>query len=186
MRTVIRVTRADLLLHPIRLRIVQQFLGHGELTTAALRAELADVPTATLYRQITALLDGGILEIVDERKVRGAVERTFVLRTDQTSVGAAEAATMSAEEHQRSFLTFVVGLLADYDRYLGTDGFDLARDRVGYRQTALHLSDEEMDELLTALRQLVQSRMSNQPGPGRKRRLLTTILMPAVQATDGP
>ena len=50
---------ADLLLHPHRLRIVQAFLGRDRLTTADLRALLPDIPTATLYRQITTLLDGG-------------------------------------------------------------------------------------------------------------------------------
>ena len=39
---------ADLLLHPVRLRIVQAFLGDRALTTSALAAELADVPAASL------------------------------------------------------------------------------------------------------------------------------------------
>ena len=52
---------ADLLLHPIRLRVVQAFLGDRALTTAGLRAELPDVPPASLYRHIGRLVDGGVL-----------------------------------------------------------------------------------------------------------------------------
>jgi hypothetical protein len=38
---------ADLLLHPVRLRIVQALLGDRALTTGALAEELADVSPAT-------------------------------------------------------------------------------------------------------------------------------------------
>src|SRR5215467_1711411 len=58
---------ADLLLHPVRLRIVQAFLGDRALTTSALAGELADVPPASLYRHVAKLVragvhQGGVLE----------------------------------------------------------------------------------------------------------------------------
>jgi len=74
------VSTADLLLHPVRLRIVQAFLGDRALTTGELRAELPDVPPASLYRHIARLVDAGVLGVVSERRVRGAVERTYILR----------------------------------------------------------------------------------------------------------
>jgi hypothetical protein len=69
----------ELLLHPVRLRIVQAFLGRPDLTTAALRDQLPDVPAASLYRQVAMLVDAGVLAVVAERRVRGAVERTYAL-----------------------------------------------------------------------------------------------------------
>ena len=41
-------TSVELLLHPVRLRIVQAFLGDRELTTVQLGELLPDVSTATL------------------------------------------------------------------------------------------------------------------------------------------
>src|SRR5690606_38147985 len=76
----------ELVLHPVRLRIVQAFLGARRLTTAGLQRELADVTPATLYRHVGALHDGGVLEVVEERHVRGATERTYALRTEAASV----------------------------------------------------------------------------------------------------
>jgi hypothetical protein len=173
------MTAADLLLHPVRLRVVQAFLGDRALTTAQLGEQLADVPTATLYRQVGVLADGGVLEVVGERKVRGTVERTYRLRADAASVGPEAAAAMTEEEHRRAFLTFVAGLLADFDRYLDRGDADLARDLVGYRQAAMYLSDAELLELLRDLADVLAPRLANEPGPGRQRRLLTTVLMPA-------
>ncbi len=182
-----RVALSDLLLHPVRLRIVQTFLGRGELTTAALSEYLSDVPPATLYRQVTALLEAGILEVLDERKVRGAVERTLVLRAANANLGPEESAAMTSEEHRRGFVTFVAGLIGDFDRYLASGDVDLARDRIGYRQYAAHLTDEEMDELIDDLRAVIQPRLEHESSPERTRRLISHVLVPSSDpAFDGP
>jgi len=175
---------ADVLLHPVRLRIVQAFLGERSLTITALRSELPDVPAATLYRQVGALVDGDVLEVVDERRVRGAVERTYRMRTRAASVDAADAA-MSVEEHRRAFLTFVAGLLGDFDRYLDRGDVDLGRDLVGYRQAAMYLSDDELRELVADLQAVVAPRLAHEPGEHRSRRLLSTVLMPGGPGGPG-
>src|SRR3954463_11277591 len=116
MRTVeVGMASADLLLHPVRLRVVQAFLGARTLTARVLRAELPDVPAASLYRHVGVLAEAGVLAVVGERKVRGAAERSYRLVPEAASVGAGDAAAMSPEQHRRAFATFVAGLLADFD-----------------------------------------------------------------------
>ena len=169
---------ADLLLHPVRLRVVQALLGGRTRTTGQLRDDLPDVPPATLYRQVGLLADAGVLEVVDERRVRGAVERTYRLRESEAVVDADEAAAMSVDDHRKAFTVFVAGLLGDFDRYLGSGDVDLGRDLVGYRQAAFHLSDEEMVEMLQELGAVLAPRLAQAEAPGRRRRVLTTIVMP--------
>src|SRR3954469_9541664 len=176
---VIPMASADLLLHPVRLRIVQALLGDRALTTTQLREVLPDVSTATLYRQVGVLLAGDVLEVVAEHRVRGASERTYRLRSETTVVGPEDAATMSQEEHRQAFMTFVATLLADFNRYLAREDVDLARDLVGYRQHALYLSDEELLELIADLGEVLLPRLTLPEGDGRTRRLFTTVLMPA-------
>ena len=172
------MTPAELLLHPVRLRIVQAFLGDRTLTIGDLRAELPDVPSASLYRQVATLSDAGVLHVVDERRVRGAVERSYRLELEAASLSAEDTASMTVDEHRHGFLTFVAGLLADYDRYLERGDVDLGRDLVGYRQAAVHLTDQEMRELLDDLRAVIRPRLQLPASQGRRRRLVTTILMP--------
>jgi Helix-turn-helix domain len=175
------VTSADLLLHPVRLRIVQAFLGDRALTTTALREELSDVPPTSLYRQVARLVDAGILSVVAERRVRGAVERTYVLRLSAASVSLDEVAAMSAEEHRQAFLAYIAGLLGDFDRYLARGDFDLLRDQAGYRLAAMWLTDAEFADLRRDLLRVLQPRLANPPAPGRTRRILATVLLPAAR-----
>jgi DNA-binding transcriptional ArsR family regulator len=178
--------KSTLLLHPVRLRIVQEFLGRGELTTGDLGRMLPDVATATLYRQLTALLEGGVLRVVDERRVRGATERTYTLESAAASVDGEAALAMTPDQHRGSFLTFVAGLLSDFDRYLSRNDIDLARDLVGYRHYALHLTNEEHREFLDDLRALIKAREANKPGGKRTRRVFTTIVMPSPDPKSPP
>ncbi len=169
---------ADLLLHRVRLRIVQALLGGRVLTTGELGAELDDVPTASLYRHVGRLAAAGVLEVTGERRVRGASERSYRLVLEAASVE--DAATMTADEHRRAFATFVAALLGDFDRYLDRAGKrpDLLADGVGYRQAGLWLDDAEHAELVRDLRAVVQARMGLAERPGRRRRMLSTVLVP--------
>jgi Helix-turn-helix domain len=169
---------ADLLLHPVRLRIVQAFLGDRALTTGALAAELADVPPATLYRQVARLVDAGVLQVAAEQLVRGAVQRTYVLRASAAVITADQIAAMSAEDLRQSFLAFVAGLLGDVDRYLARDGVDPVRDGASFRLAGLWLDDAEFATLLRDLMRVLQPAAANPPRPGRKRRVLATVLLP--------
>jgi Helix-turn-helix domain len=176
------VATADLLLHPVRLRVVQAFLGDRILTTADLRSALPDVPVASLYRHVGVLADAGVLSVVGERKVRGAAERSYRLDLAAASVGGDEAREMSSDDHRRAFTAFVAMLLADFDRYLQrapSAGPDLAADRVGYRQAAVWVTDEEFDAMVADLGAVLRPRMSNEPGSGRRRRLVSTVHVPA-------
>src|SRR5437588_8893356 len=134
---------ADLLLHPVRLRILKAFLGDRALTTSQLAAELNDVPAGSLYRHVALLTKAGVLQVVAERRVRGAVERTYSPRLFAAQVGLAEAAAMTPDEHAQAFMAYVAGLLADFDRYLGAGPPNLARDGVTYRAAAMWLTDAE-------------------------------------------
>jgi hypothetical protein len=168
---------ADLLLHPVRLRIVQAFLGDRALTTTELRAELQDVPPASLYRHVAQLVDAGVLAIVAERRVRGAVERTYTLRVSAAQLGSDDVAAMTPDEHRQAFMAFIAGLLGDFDRYLARNDRDLARDGVGYRMAALWLSDLEYLEFLRDVSVVTQTYMAKAPESGRRRRILRTILL---------
>jgi DNA-binding transcriptional ArsR family regulator len=176
------VTSADLLLHPVRLRILRAFLGDRALTTSELQTELSDVPVASLYRHVARLVDGGVLTVVAERRVRGALERTYVLRPAAASVSLDEVAKMTPDEHRQMFLAFVAGLIGDFDRYLARGDIDLLRDGVSYGMSGMWLDDAELRELSRELITALQPRLANAPKPGRRRWILGTVVLPGTDS----
>jgi hypothetical protein len=178
------VASADLLLHPVRLRIVRAFLGDRALTTTELRAELPDVAPATLYRHVARLVDAGVLAVVAERRVRAVTERTYMLRLSAASITLDEIERMSLDDHRQAFMAFVAGLLADFDRYLARDDIDVLRDGASYRLAGMWLDDAEFADLARDLVRVLQPRAANPPRAGRRRRILATVLVPGDYAEE--
>jgi Helix-turn-helix domain len=175
------MTSADLLLHPVRLRIVKAFLGDRALTTRQLAAELPDVPAGSVYRHVARLAEAGVLQVVAERRVRATTERTYTMRLFTAQMQPDEIAAMSIDQHVNAFLAYVAGLLGDFDRYAATKPEDPAKDGAGYRVAALWLTDAELAEYLRELSAVSQSRLANAPGKGRRRRMLYTVMLPAPE-----
>jgi DNA-binding transcriptional ArsR family regulator len=169
----------ELLGHPVRLRIVHAFRGGRELTTGELGGLIADVSKATLYRQIELLAEGEILEVAEERRVRGAVERRFRLRQERVSITPEQVAQLTGDDHRRGFALAMAALVAEFNAYLDRDGSDPVEDLVGYRQHGVWLSHDEVLQLIEGMRAAILPVLSNGATPGRKRYLLSPILFPA-------
>lgn len=96
-----------------------------------------------------------------------------------------ELAGLSREDHLQAFVTFVAGLLADYERYLAAGREpDLQRDGVSYSMNAVWLSDEEYAAFLRDVVSIVEPRTTLAPAPSRKRRMIASVFMPLP--TDRP
>ncbi|PPK67601.1 helix-turn-helix domain-containing protein [Actinokineospora auranticolor] len=167
-----------LLLHPIRLRLVSAMSGGRTRTTSDLCASLADVPRTSVYRHVGLLADAGLLEVVDERPVRGVVERHYRLRRERTSIDPAAGASMSLDEHRHGFAAAVAALLAEFNAYLDRPGADPFTDSVGYRQDTLWLNPDELADMIGELRRVFAARAGNAPTPGRGPHLMSAIFFP--------
>ena|GEM_PF-225423 len=173
------VDALDLLLHPVRMRIVHALSGGHARTTSELCARLPDVPKTTVYRHVGLLAEGGILEVAGEQRVHGAVERHYRLRKDRAAIDAGAGASMSLDDHRRGFAAAMTALLAEFNAYLDRDGADPYADYVGYRQGTLWLSQDELVQMIGALRDVLAARAGNEPASGRTAYLLSMILFPA-------
>ena len=171
------MSSSDLLLHPVRLRIVQALVG-TPMTPLALKDQLGDVAQATLYRHLKALHDGELIEVVEERRVRGGIENTYAVVETAVQLGEDDFADVSHDDHMRYFITFVGSLISGFGAYLDSGQPDYVADGVGYHQIPLWLSDEEFTELTAELSTALRSRFDNEPTSGRRRRLISTVLMP--------
>lgn len=173
---------AKLIVHPVRLRILGA-LTRRELTTRQLSELLPDVPPATLYHHLSALTRAGLLRVVSERPVRGAVERVYTVAGGHATISPEEFASASREDHLRYFTLFVALLLDQFERYLQQEGTpNVIADGVGYTQTPFYLSDEEFAQATMAVNRALLPFFSLEPAPQRRRRLYTSLVFPDAEA----
>lgn len=173
------MNKADVILHPVRLRILQRFIGGKKLTAKELRQAFdTTIPQATLYRHLDALVKAEVLAVIEENPVRGTVEKVYALNEAAANVGQQDLAEATKEDHMQYFTMFMTQLLSNFEEYLEQGDIDLERDGVGYRQAAFYLTDEEFRSFMGELNQVFLKAAENKPSLARKKRLFSTIVMP--------
>src|SRR5262245_3482711 len=122
--------------------------GGRTLTTSDLCARLPDIPKTTIYRHVGLLAQAGVLEVVGEQRVHGAVERRYRLNRARAVISPDAAASMSRDDHRHGFAVAMAALLAEFYAYLDREHANPTADSVGYRQIPLWLNREELAELI--------------------------------------
>jgi DNA-binding transcriptional ArsR family regulator len=169
----------ELVLHPVRLRIIRALSGGREFTTGELCERMPDVSKVTVYRHVAVLLEAGYLEVAGEQRVRGAVERRYRLARNRPPIDADAAASMTLDDHRRGFATAMIGLFAEFNAYLDRDGANPTADAVSYRQATIWVSPAELHQLRIQMLAVLQPVLDNGPGSGRSPYHLSPILFPA-------
>ena len=172
--------KADLIIHPIRLRVMH-LLGQKPMTTAELDGLMPDVAISSLYRHIKKLLDADMIEVAETHLVKGTPEKTYrLLQAPHLTVE--DIKTMTKEDHLRYFSSYVAGLVKDFKAYLDSqESLDMLADRAGYSEALFFASTDELDELFKPFREKL-NKLINQPSkPGRRLRKLVFINHPEVE-----
>ena len=183
-----KASRAEVLLHPVRLRVVQALAALKQATVQQLAEALEDVPAPTLYRHVNKLAGVGLLEVVSKRRVRGTVEKTYALEAAGANLTNDDIAGADVDTHGRWFLAFALGLNNKLTRVLqrcvdSGEAIDFVRDGIGYHTLPLWLDDDDLQQMSAELNAVVGKYIAQGPGDGRSLRSFSTVLMPDP---DGP
>lgn len=173
--------RVDLLIHPIRLRIIQA-LGQDRLTTQELGERLPEVPVSSLYRHLQLLRRGEVLDVVETRMVNGIEVKVYAV-TGRTHLGPEEMAQLSADEHVKYFATYLLTLLQGFAGFISSnqdgDGLvDLAADYAGYTEVIYYANEEELQAFQAALNRAMFSLVQNEATAERRRYRMALIAHP--------
>lgn len=169
---------ADIIMNPVRQRIVQQLLLSGQATVAEIADALPDVPRPSIYRHMKLLLEADCVKVVAERPARGAVEKTYAL--------VEQPAGLESTNENMGLLvnSMLMSLTGAFARYFARDDADPRADMLSFGNSTLMLSDEEFMEFLNRIGAVLNDYIHNAAAPGRKPRCITIISSP-VQDDGG-
>jgi DNA-binding transcriptional ArsR family regulator len=131
--------KIDLILHPVRLRILQA-IGSETVSTQVIADRLPDIPKSSIYRHLKLLLDGGFVVIEETKQVLGTLEKYYRL-SQQPHLGPEEVAGLSAADHIHYFNIFLMTLQQDFANYIesaeeSSGSLDIMADLVGYTEVS--------------------------------------------------
>ncbi|WP_226645792.1 helix-turn-helix domain-containing protein [Mesobacillus subterraneus] len=169
-------TKADLILHPVRMKVLHTLSSGRRKTVQQIAEKLPEVPQATLYRHLKKLLDGKIIEVVEENQVRGTVEKVYALPKNNEVVSRDEVLKAGPDEHLDYFIKFMANVLMDFESYIRQHNYDFQKDMASFRTATLYASDEEYSEFIRKYVELITPLLHNEETPDRKKRTVTNIL----------
>ncbi len=169
--------KIELILHPIRARIIQA-AAYESITTQEIAARMPDVPQTTLYRHINLLIENKMLIVVREVKVRGTVERELHLADETVHVAIAEMAALSQTEQFHYFMVFFSTLMADFARAGQHASRPVDLPIALYSKDKIHATAEEMARIRDQIDAIMAPYHQPSPEhPDRRRWFMSGIIM---------
>lgn len=163
------LSKIDLILHPVRLRILQT-LYTAELSTRQIAAKLADVPTSSIYRHLRQLNEAGLVTITKTEPVRGTAEKFYqigelpTLSAADMATATADMATATIEEQLGYFATFMLVTQQGFAAFMQAHyPIDHAQVLMGYREAVLFGTKEELMTCFQKINEAVAPLLQNEP-----------------------
>ncbi|MCP3032556.1 helix-turn-helix domain-containing protein [Halobacillus sp. A1] len=138
---IISKSKENVILHPVRMKIIQ-YLSKGAATSYEIVKGLPQIPQATLYRHLKILNEENIIHVIEEKKIRGALEKTYALQENGARINAEDFMTMSEDEQIQLFTTLYFYLLNKTEEYIKSNK-NIEKDPFGFNQLDLDLTEDE-------------------------------------------
>jgi DNA-binding transcriptional ArsR family regulator len=169
--------KADLITHPARARIMTTMMGR-RLTTNQLSRLMPDVPLPSLYRHLRTLMEGGVIDAVDEVRINGAANKVYEVVPGGGRIDRREVENVSEADHLRYFATFLNGLEQIFRAHLEAADTDGPETTIHCLMEPLYLSRAEYGQFCEGLQALLQPWRKNQPSEDRARVVFAHVILP--------
>jgi len=171
--------------NPVRGKLLFEISLRGQATAKELQKKFPDIPQATLYRYLKMMLADSTIKVVEEKQVRGTIEKTYAPTTNLVSLTAnrSEAIQRIWDDNDREavmelLLALVAGITAEFENYLKSEDVNFEADGFSFKTAPVYATAEELTEVKHALGELMAKLMANEPDGERRLHNLCTIITP--------
>lgn len=158
------MNKTEVLIHPVRLSILQYLCIHKKATTSEIISSLPAVSKASIYNHIRLLEQNQIIEVVQENRIRGTIEKIYSLKK------------VAKNNDFNAILTFLLSLLSDFQKYYEKEP-DPTKDMLFAGRDYLLLTDAEYQQFIQEHEKLCQ-KYYRKNSSGAKLRNISIISAP--------
>lgn len=143
--------------NPAKSSILLQLYTQKQMTAKELKAACPEIPHATLYRHLSKMVDDGILEVVQERKVRAVTEKTYGVKIDIDNFqGIPELLQQNrGDVFFQLYMQFSMQLAREFSEYCARQDIDIVNDCASFFTGPVRASKEELQEAIIKIGEIL-------------------------------
>jgi DNA-binding transcriptional ArsR family regulator len=169
--------KVDVILNPVRIRVIQYVAHNQPVTVAQIAKALPDVSKATLYRHMRILTENGILQVVGAEKIRGTFEQSYSLNKGKINATGQE----SRSELQALVYSMLTKLIAEFTEYFSRDLISPVKDKLFLSTNTFSLDNDDFDSFTQEVFAIIEKYSQFPVKENSKTRLITVVSSPAPQ-----
>lgn len=177
-------SKINVLIHPARLRIASVFGARG-LTTKQIADALPDIPQGSLYRHIKKMVDVGILEVTEERPIKGVMERVYRLNYKAALLSAEDVKSASAESLKDYYITLVVDLMREINECIDMPDFNIETHGPKFLKTYRFTNTEGRTKIVEKFFKMLNENCESETSEDKKRTMITLAVMSVPEPESG-
>ena len=162
--------------NPIQGKLLLTIHAEGKSTAKQILEANKGVPQATVYRHLSKLAQDGIIEVVQENRIRGVVEKVYALSVSLLQNDALDH--LSGETYMNLFLEYMMGLMQEFELYTSQGKIDIANDGTGFSLMPIYATKEELAQAGQKISEILMPLAQNQPTPERRYQNVGLIFTP--------
>lgn len=163
------VNPAEVVMNPVRQRIMQFLMVHEKGTVKEMKNQLKDIPTPSLYRHIKILVDHSIIVVAEENRIRGTVENVYQLNPKGIAV---------EDDDGMAVQMSLMSICTSFAKYFAQEHPDPKKDMFLLTSCTVMLTDDEFQDFLTQVNELAMKYISKNSTEGCRPRQVTLISSP--------
>lgn len=168
----------EFLNNPVMCRMLIEIQEQKQTTAKKLTKLCSDIPQATLYRHLNKMLENGILKVVEEKRIRGTIEKVYALNLPLEINKEDMLKENAGREYFKIFTQFSMGLMKEFQEYTEKDNINILEDGSGFWSIPLYLSKKELKDVASKIQDILDPLFLNKPNSYRKLHSISVIITP--------
>jgi len=165
------------IMNPIRIKIIQELSIKKTATTKEIAQACGEIPQATLYRHLYALMKGGVIQVVSENRVRGIMEKVYGIKANPSQTINANLDRITKDELSTLFSQYLVSIVTDFESCIAKPKvMESIGTNLGFTSNSMLLTDDEFLEMIAEINRIILQKASNPFATGRRLRKFSTII----------